>query len=330
MSGGGARAPVIRTVLGDIAPKDLGPTNYHEHLFQVSPLLIGDELDDEAASAREAASLRRSGARAMVDPTPIGLGRRPDAVARISADVGLHVVHATGAHHHGHYAEDDPLLRRSEADLARLFATELMAGLDGTRVRAGLIKTGVGYWSVSPFEQRVLAAAGGLTAENGVPIMVHLEHGSAAHEVLDLLELAGCPPDRVALAHVDRNPDPGLHTDLAARGAYLGYDGAARHQRWPDSVLVDCLAVVVAAGHGDRLLLGGDVARRSRFVSYGGLPGLAYLFDRFVPRVRERVGESATVTVLVVNPARWLAWTPPLTDADGPTDPATATAGAPS
>ncbi|MCE0487388.1 phosphotriesterase family protein [Ornithinimicrobium sediminis] len=303
---------MVRTVLGDIAPEDLGPTDYHEHLFQVSPLLAGDELDDEAASAREAALLRRSGARAMVDPTPLGLGRRPDAVARIAADVGLHVVHATGAHHHGHYAEDDLLLGRSEEDLAGLFAAELLTGMAGSAVRAGLIKTGVGYWSVSPFEHRVLAAAGALSADHGVPVMVHLEHGSAAHEVLDLLGLAGCPPERVALAHVDRNPDPGLHADLAARGSYLGYDGAARHQRWPDSVLVDCLATVVAAGHGDRLLLGGDVARRSRYVAYGGLPGLAYLFDRFVPRVRERVGEAATGRILLDNPARWLTWTPPV------------------
>lgn len=73
----------------------------------------------------------------------------------------------------------------------------------------------------------------------------------------------------------------------------------------------------------------GDVARRSRYVAYGDLPGLVvYLFDRFVPRVRERVGESATAMVMVVNPARWLAWTPPVPDTDGPTDPATATAGA--
>ena len=35
---------MIRTVLGDIDPTTLGPTNYHEHLFQVSPLLRGDEL----------------------------------------------------------------------------------------------------------------------------------------------------------------------------------------------------------------------------------------------------------------------------------------------
>jgi predicted metal-dependent phosphotriesterase family hydrolase len=175
-------------------------------------------------------------------------------------------------------------------------------------VCAGLLKAGTGYWSISRFERSVLDAVAQVSAETGAPVMVHLEHGSAAHEVLDILAGQGCPERRVALAHVDRNPDPGLHVELASRGALLGYDGAARHQRWPDSVLIDCLARVVEGGGGDQLLLGGDVARRSRYVAYGGMPGLAYLFDRFVPRVRSAVGDDTTDRILRRTPARWLTW----------------------
>ena len=72
--------PVIRTVLGDVDPAQLGATNYHEHLFQISPLLVGDELDDEDLSGREAALLKASGFTAMVDATPFGLGRDPDCL----------------------------------------------------------------------------------------------------------------------------------------------------------------------------------------------------------------------------------------------------------
>lgn len=302
--------PVVRTVTGDLAPDELGPTDYHEHLFQISPLLPGEELDDERASGTEAAALRQSGATAMVEATPLGLGRDPAAAARISRATGLHIVHTTGVHRHEHYAPDDPLLAHSAEQLHTLFRRELLEEMSDTGVRAGLVKAGVGLWSIDPFERRALDAAGGLAAELGVPLMVHLEHGSAAHEVLDLLTAVGCPADRVALAHLDRNPDPVLHAELAARGAYLGYDGAARHQRWPDSVLVDCLAATVAAGGGERVLLGGDVARRSRYTAYGGMPGLAYLFDRFLPRVRAAIGPDAADAVLRANPARWLAWEP--------------------
>lgn len=138
--------------------------------------------------------------------------------------------------------------------------------------------------------------------------MVHTEECTAAFELLELLSSLGVAAHRVVLAHVDRNPDPGLHAAIAETGAYLGYDGAGRHRNWPDSTLIDSLAGVAAAGHADRVLLGADVARASRYASYGGLPGLAYLGTRFVPRLVERLGADTVGDMLVANPARFLAW----------------------
>ena len=81
------------------------------------------------------------------------------------------------------------------------------------------------------------------------------------------------------------------------------------HAPPPDSVVLDCLHDVASAGHAHALLLGGDVARASRYTSYGGMPGLAYLGRRFVPRMRALLGDEVTDRVLVDNPARWLTWT---------------------
>lgn len=63
----------VRTVLGDLAAGELGATDYHEHLFRVSRLLPGDELDDPERSGEEAGRLRTSGFAAMVEATPVGL-----------------------------------------------------------------------------------------------------------------------------------------------------------------------------------------------------------------------------------------------------------------
>ena len=52
----------VPTVL-DLPATDLGPTDYHEHLFQASPVYIGDELGSEAASGQEAANPARLVAR---------------------------------------------------------------------------------------------------------------------------------------------------------------------------------------------------------------------------------------------------------------------------
>jgi hypothetical protein len=89
--------------------------------------------------------------------------------------------------------------------------------------------------------------------------------GSAAWEVLDILKAEGVPPHRVMLSHVDRNPDPGLHEELAAAGAYIGYDGMARANYWPDSALPDCLLQVAARGGAERIVLGSNMHGGPRF-----------------------------------------------------------------
>ncbi|MEQ3553573.1 phosphotriesterase [Pseudonocardia nematodicida] len=312
---------IVRTVLGDVPAADLGPTNYHEHLFQVSPLLPGDELDDEAASGAEARTLVEAGIAAMVEATPTGLGRDPEAVARISRTTGLRVVHVTGGHRTEHYPDGHWLTTESEDALRVRFTADVVDGLprsdvagrgpvastpDGAPVRAGMVKAGVGYWRISACERRVLAAVAATARDTGVAAMVHLEYCSAAFEVLEHLAAGGLPADRVVLAHVDRNLDAGLHAELAATGAYLGYDGPARHREAPDSAILDVLAAVVDSGGLSRVLLGGDVARRSRYRAHGGIPGLDYLPRRFLPRLADRVGDDAVRAVLHENPARIL------------------------
>lgn len=312
----------VRTVLGDLDPATLGRTDYHEHLFQVSPLLPGDELGDEAKSQSEAVSLRESGFAAMVDATPIGLGRRPEALARVSAAAGLTVVGTTGAHREPQYGVDHWLVGLTEAELTERFVNDVVEGMPtvdgpkpgppaqgptGDRVRAGMVKAGVGYWSIGAFEHRVLAAVAATWHQTGAAVMVHLEHGSAAFEVLAELAGHGVPAEAVALAHVDRNPDPGLHAELAAAGAYLGYDGWARSQRWPDSLLLGCLLAAARQGAAERLLVGGDVARATRYRGYGGMPGLAYLGERVVPRLENEAPVELVEAVLRANPVRWLS-----------------------
>ncbi|GAA2943121.1 phosphotriesterase [Microbacterium luteolum] len=317
--------PVVRTVLGDIEPAALGRVDYHEHLFQVSPLLPRDELDDETASGAEASLLRASGFESMVDATPFGLARDPAAVARISAASGLHIVATTGRHREAHYGADHPMQVWDVDRLGALFVADIShgmpaadedvletadapraAGPGGAPVRAGLLKGGVDYWRISPFEQATLLAVAVAHRRTGAPVMVHLEFCTAAHEVLDLLAAEGVASDRVVLAHADRDPDPGLHVSLAERGAYLGYDGFARPRTRSDAELLALTASVVERGAGDRVVLGGDVARRTRYLAYGGMPGLGYLGERYVPRLRALIGDDAVDRMLVANPARLL------------------------
>jgi phosphotriesterase-related protein len=112
------------------------------------------------------------------------------------------------------------------------------------------------------------------------------------------------PSERVVLAHLDRNPDPELHAEIAARGAFLEYDTLGRIKYRPDSDLLDLIEAVAAAGHLGQLLLGLDLGRRDYFRAWDGGPGMRYLMATFVPRLRRRIGDAAVEAILVANPAR--------------------------
>ena len=273
----------VHTVLGRIAPEELGACSAHEHLLLETPLLPDEELDDVGAAIEDASALREAGARALVEWTPLGLGRDLDGLAAVSRATGLHIVACTGLHREAHYPEGFP---GTVEELADRFAAELAD-------RCGAIKTGAGYHRISDFERRTFEAAAAAHARTGAPVCVHTEIGTLGPELLELLTGLGVPAGRIVLAHLDRNPDPGLHRELAAAGAWLCYDRIGRIKYGPDS---EILTLVEQVGP-ERILLGGDFARRSE-------APLDYVFRRFVPRLDAAVAHR----LLVENPAAAFAW----------------------
>jgi predicted metal-dependent phosphotriesterase family hydrolase len=293
---------IIRTIRGDITPAQLGPCDAHEHLFLVTPAQPGDEFDDVAKAIEEAETLVAAGGRALVDWTPIGLGRDLDGLRAVSEATGLHVVAATGLHRDVHYGSQDALRGDSEESLADRFVADLE--------RCGIIKVGAGYHSINAFEAKAFAAAAAAHARTGAPVCVHTEHGTMGLAIVERLQELDVSPPSVVLAHLDRNPDAGEHAETAAAGAWLQLDGPGRTKYWPDSTILALIAELADRGQADRLLLGGDTGRRSMMRAYGGGPGLDYLFARFKPRLERELGSELSERIFVTNPARAFAFTP--------------------
>src|SRR5215216_5715745 len=291
---------IIRTVRGDISPEELGPCNAHEHLFLVTPAQPGDEYSDVSKAIDEAETLRAAGGRALVDWTPIGLGRDLNGLRAVSEATGLHIVAATGVHRDVHYAADDTLRSESEDTLADRFVGDLD--------RCGIIKIGAGYHTITPFEAKGFTAAAATHGRVGAPVCVHTEHGTMGLAIVQRLRELGVPPERVILAHVDRNPDAGEHAETAAAGAWLQLDGPGRTKYWPDSTILSLIADLAERGYADRLLLGGDTGRRSMLRSYGGGPGLDYVFAHFKPRLERELGRELSERIFVANPAQAFAF----------------------
>jgi phosphotriesterase-related protein len=297
---------IVRTVGGDVAPAELGPTDAHEHLFFVTPIQPGDEFADVDRAIEEALTLVAAGGRTLVDWTPLGLGRDPQGLLRVSEATGLHVVAATGVHRDAHYPSDDPLRRASAQSLAERF----VADITGEGVRSGVIKVGASYHRLQPLEQTAFEAAAEAHRRTGVPVCVHTEHGTMGLSIVERLRGLGVPPESVVLAHLDRNPDPVEHAETAATGAWLQLDGPGRTKYWPDSTILALIAELNERGFGGRLLLGGDTGRASMIRAYGGGPGMDYLFARFKPRLERELGEELSRRIFVENPARAFAFEP--------------------
>ncbi|MFB7713625.1 phosphotriesterase [Streptomyces sp. NPDC056105] len=290
----------VRTVLGDVAPEELGVCDAHDHLFFRSPLLPGQELDDASAAEAELRAYRDAGGGAVVQWTPHGLGRRAELLPELSRATGVRIVAATGLHQAAHYAPE--LLARLRPVLADVFVREITEGIGDSGVRAGLIKVAGGFHALDDHAVWTMRAAADAHHATGAPIAVHHELGTGVLDVLDLLcgEL-GVAPERVVLGHLNRSPDSAVHRQAAESGAYLAFDGPSRANHATDWRMPDAMAALADAGYGDRLLLGGDTTTAAARSVSGG-PGMPYLLRRVRPRLELALGEELVDRILVGNP----------------------------
>lgn len=87
----------------------LGITNAPEHVLIRSGLILVREpdlrLDCVDKGIEELRDYRSFGSGAIVDTAPIGVGRDPGGLRRISAESGVHIVAATGFHKTKYYLD---------------------------------------------------------------------------------------------------------------------------------------------------------------------------------------------------------------------------------
>jgi predicted metal-dependent phosphotriesterase family hydrolase len=171
------------------------------------PAAAGDELDDVGKAIEEARSLAAAGAAALVEWTPLELGRNLDGLAAVSEATGLQVVAATALHREAHYGAHSPLRALDPDALADRFVADL--------ARCGVVKVGASYHRLTPFEEGVFEAAAAAHARTGAPVCVHTELGTMGLWIVERLGGLGVHPHAVVLAHLDRNPDAGQHAETS-------------------------------------------------------------------------------------------------------------------
>jgi predicted metal-dependent phosphotriesterase family hydrolase len=297
---------VVRSVLGDLAPDELGVTDSHDHVFFRSPLLPGQEVDDPEAAGAELSAFAELGGRTVVQWTPFGMGRRPQALVELARVTGVNVVAATGLHQAAHY--DPSQLESVYPRLSEIFVDDLTRGMRDSDARAGLIKVAGEYHHLDQHARRTMTAAAEAHHATGAPIAVHLELGTAALDVLELLcsEL-DVRPANVILGHLNRSPDQRMHRDVASAGAFICFDGPSRAHHATDSRLLDSIIALAEADHADQLLLGADTTTARARAATGEGPGMPFLLSELRLRIEREHSEALATKILVENPARAFA-----------------------
>jgi len=284
---------MIRTVTGDIHSDDLGFTYSHEHLLGAPPVhkRVDEDLVilDPAMAKVEAQAALDVGVKSLYEASAWDYSRQPEDLRRISEETGLQII-ACGGFNKGEWF-DDLLADHSIEQLQAQIVADVTTGMNGTTVRAGAIKYGTSYNRVTPAEDRVLRAAARAHRQTGAVLHGHTETGTMAITQLDMLEEEGVDLNRVGIVHLMRNPDPYVHKHIAKRGTYLCYDGFAKIKYFPESTRIHVILDVVEAGYADRILIGGDLARRTDLTAYTGGPGLHYIAGAWLPRFRDELAQ---------------------------------------
>jgi phosphotriesterase-related protein len=305
---------IIRTVLGDVQPAQLGLTLNHEHLLWIVPEPYQDEdpdlgFDDPEMALRELELFEQAGGSALVEMTTAEIGREPEELARISSASGIHIIAASG--HHKDKFSRLPLVEKSPEAIAENIIRDIKVGIDGTDIRAGVIKAATSRDQATPSECKVIEAVGMAYQATGAPVSTHTEAGTFALGQIRLLKDAGIPPERMLIGHLDRGLSDTVYLEIARTGVYLGFDQIGKEKYWPDSERIRVIKLLLSADYAHRILLSGDMARKTNWTSYGAGcgPGLVYIPTKFrEDLLKAGIPGDIAHQIMEANPSRFLAF----------------------
>lgn len=289
------------TTLGPKTADELGLILPHEHLFvdlrtPDAPGFAEAEAQDVIdLMAPEVEKAKALGVTALVECSPVGVGRRVDMDKAVSEATNLPVVMATGI-----YREPwvpDWAQQASEDTLYEWMLGELTGDIEGSGVRAAWVKLSAGDDGLTPMETKILRAAARAAKATNAIIGSHTIRGRVVKDQLAVIEQMGYTPERYIWIHTQAEPDFDLHLELAQRGVWIEYDAIGSVERFPDASYIEKIQRLLDAGH-DKIMLSHD---RGWFD-----PGnrdrppkpFTYLSETFIPAMRTAGFDEALIRKL--------------------------------
>jgi phosphotriesterase-related protein len=304
--------PKLITTLGDYQAEQLGMILPHEHIFvDLGPQ---EEENWKRARAKDVVALmvpelreaHSVGVTALVECTPLGVGRRADLVKAVSIAANFPIVLPTGIYRQPwvpQWAVD-----ASMGEIRDWMISELTGEIGECGIKAAWIKLSAGDDGITPVEKKILRAAAQAGLQTHAVIGSHTIRGSVVREQLDILEYEGYTPERFIWIHTQAEEDFDIHLEIARRGAWLEFDSIGGEWTTEDHLL-GCISRILEADLGDQLLLSHDRGWYDPSQPGGGIPKpFTYLSEVFIPKLKDSgVDETIILQLTQHNPFRAFA-----------------------
>ena len=316
--------PSVNTMRGPVDVNDLGFVLTHEHVRESSagvPQTYPELFDHEEDVARGISRLNEAaaeGVNTVLIVTPLDLGRDMRLLQDVAAGVNLHMVCATGMW------RDIPRhvgLGATVERLAAAFIREIEVGIDGTGVKAGVIKVATDLEHMTEDggltrpNELILRSAARACIATGIPITTHTAAPARAGDrQIAIFEDEGVDLRRVTIGHSNDSDNIEYLTGIMRKGAYLGMDrypgGRGGSLTWEQRTEV--VKQLVDLGFASQVTLSHDYggARPALPEAAAARPshnpdGYCFIIRKVLPRLRELgVSEVAITEMTVIAPRR--------------------------
>jgi phosphotriesterase-related protein len=263
-----------------------------------NPFLFRDtlQLTNPEDAAEALSDYKQAGGGCIVDVTPIGVGRDPQALRLLAERSGVKVVMGTGFYVKDYHPA--AVASMSEEVICETIVKDIVEGNGNPAVRPGIIGEIGLVWPMHPDESKVLRAATKAQQRTGYGLTIHPGRNPAAPlEAIRVVEQAGGDPRRTIIDHIERTLfDRADYLELAKTGCYLEFDlFGLESSYYPvgdidmpnDAMRVNVIAALAERGHLDQVLVSLDIDTRARLVRYGG-EGYAHIIKNVVPVFRRK------------------------------------------
>ncbi len=256
----------VQTLRGPIDSSQLGFTLMHEHIFTGPEGLhenfpsLWDKQEQVASARKQLTELYNLGVHTLVDQTIFGLGRNIPLILETAGDLPINIIVTTGIYHY--YDVVHIAFQFQDVDeMTDLFVRDIQDGIQGTGVRAGVVKGATGDRGITPFNEKTLRAAARAHRRTGVPIYTHSESKTRQGlEQQDVFEKEGVDLTRVVIGHTGDTEDIDYMKQIMDRGSFIGIDRIGIDAYLPTAQRVSLISRLCDMGYAGQMVLSHDRA----------------------------------------------------------------------